>query len=60
MTLKVYGHVVEEYRGQPAIDIAARVRAVRGCAATSGVPCASTHAPRRDTAQVVAATVGGA
>jgi integrase len=29
MTLKVYGHLIEEHRGQPAIDLAARVRAVR-------------------------------
>jgi integrase len=29
MTLKVYGHLVEEYRGRPAIDMEALVRAVR-------------------------------
>lgn len=29
MTATVYGHEIDEYRGQPAIDIAARVRAVR-------------------------------
>lgn len=29
MTLTVYGHLIDEYRGQPAINIEQRVRAVR-------------------------------